>query len=314
MLEIVPVSEFKVEALQVKYPLIDWEIHSEGSRSYWKIIRVGRITQAYQSFEDMLKDFDRKDLDALWRLVKDKFNAVMILMLSTKLQVDEDCKMDRDLVMKIFIEANKPKSKRTGVDVVQRLQGNALRDYCCWIDKGFLGLETPLFATMLVQPQADAEEEDEEDEVPAAPTSPSPTHEPLPHPHEPIPTPPQAQPAPPSSPPQEQPTTASAPDMTLLNTLMKTCTTLSNKVAALKQDKVAQALEIFKLKRREDASKKGEGIIKAIDADEDITLVDIETEVDLDTELQGRIERKDDDNAAAKEVNAAKPTVFDDEE
>nr|GEU57861.1 hypothetical protein [Tanacetum cinerariifolium] len=65
MLEIIPVSEFKVEALQVKYPLIDWEIHYEGSRTYWKIIRVGRITQAYQSFEDMLKDFDREDLDVL---------------------------------------------------------------------------------------------------------------------------------------------------------------------------------------------------------------------------------------------------------
>nr|GEX48702.1 hypothetical protein [Tanacetum cinerariifolium] len=34
MLEIVPVSKFKVEALQVKYHLIDWEIHSEGSRTY----------------------------------------------------------------------------------------------------------------------------------------------------------------------------------------------------------------------------------------------------------------------------------------
>nr|GEY68007.1 reverse transcriptase domain-containing protein [Tanacetum cinerariifolium] len=64
MLEIIPVSEFKIEALQVKYPLIDWEIHFEGSRSYWKIIGVGGITQAYQSFEDMLKDFDREYLDA----------------------------------------------------------------------------------------------------------------------------------------------------------------------------------------------------------------------------------------------------------
>nr|GEU43932.1 putative zinc finger, CCHC-type [Tanacetum cinerariifolium] len=69
MLEIVPVAEFKVEALQVKYPLIDWEIHFEGSRYYWKIIRVGDIIEAYQSFEDMLKGFDREDLDALWRLV-----------------------------------------------------------------------------------------------------------------------------------------------------------------------------------------------------------------------------------------------------
>nr|GEU44856.1 putative ribonuclease H-like domain-containing protein [Tanacetum cinerariifolium] len=65
MLEIVPVTEFKVEALQVKYPLIDWKIHSKGSRTCWKIIRVGGIIQAYQSFEDMLKDFDREDLDVL---------------------------------------------------------------------------------------------------------------------------------------------------------------------------------------------------------------------------------------------------------
>nr|GEV97061.1 hypothetical protein [Tanacetum cinerariifolium] len=77
MLQIVPVSEFKVEALQVKYPLIDWEIHYEGSRSYWKIIRVGEITQAYQSFEDMVKDFSREDLDAMWRLAKEKFSTLM---------------------------------------------------------------------------------------------------------------------------------------------------------------------------------------------------------------------------------------------
>nr|GEU74344.1 reverse transcriptase domain-containing protein [Tanacetum cinerariifolium] len=59
MLEIVLASEFKVEALQVKYPLIDWEILSKRSRSYWKIIRVGGITEAYQSFEDMLKGTHR---------------------------------------------------------------------------------------------------------------------------------------------------------------------------------------------------------------------------------------------------------------
>nr|GEY03253.1 hypothetical protein [Tanacetum cinerariifolium]GEZ79373.1 hypothetical protein [Tanacetum cinerariifolium] len=163
MLEIVLVSEFKVEALQVK---------------------VGEITEAHQSFEDMLKGFDREDLVALWRLVKEKFstavpnvnkekalwvelkrlfepdagdvlwklqrymhypitwklhsncgvhqvssttrrhdmfmltekdyplsNGVMTLMLSIKLQVEEDSEMVRDLVMKIFMEANKPKSR-----------------------------------------------------------------------------------------------------------------------------------------------------------------------------------------------------------
>nr|GEV64610.1 hypothetical protein [Tanacetum cinerariifolium] len=34
MLQIVPMAEFKVEALQFKYPLIDWEIYLKGSRTY----------------------------------------------------------------------------------------------------------------------------------------------------------------------------------------------------------------------------------------------------------------------------------------
>nr|GEZ52130.1 hypothetical protein [Tanacetum cinerariifolium] len=130
------------------------------------------------------------------------------------------------------------------------------------VGKGFSRVETHLFATMLVQPQA-AEEEDGV-AVPNALTPPSPTIEPLPPPQEPITTPPQAQPASPSSPPQEQPTTTYESSMTLLNTLM---------------DKYYP--------------------------------VDIETQADFGVELQGR---KDDDNAATKEVSAAEPTIFDDEE
>ncbi|GJV19158.1 putative ribonuclease H-like domain-containing protein [Tanacetum coccineum] len=182
MLEIVQVEEFRVEALQTKYPIIDWEIRTERSRKYWKIIRVGNITEAYQGFEDMLKAFDREDLDTLWSLIKEKFRsvaptedmeralrvelkriyepdkedtlwklqrymhdpltwrlygscavhhvfstrghciymllekdyplttAVMMLMLSRRLQVEEDSEMARNLVKKIFIEANRSRS------------------------------------------------------------------------------------------------------------------------------------------------------------------------------------------------------------
>nr|GEU93269.1 hypothetical protein [Tanacetum cinerariifolium] len=165
----------------------DKEIHNEGSRTYWKIMRVSGITEAYQSFEDMLKGFNREDLVALWNLVKEKFsstvpnvdkeknlwvklkrlfepdvddvlwklqrhdmimltekdyplsNGVMILMLSAKLQVEEDNEMAKNLVIKIFMEANKPKSKildnpilywccLAKVDAVQRLKENVLRD------------------------------------------------------------------------------------------------------------------------------------------------------------------------------------------
>nr|GEZ28916.1 hypothetical protein [Tanacetum cinerariifolium] len=34
MMQLVPVEEVYVEALQVKHPIIDWEIHSEGQRDY----------------------------------------------------------------------------------------------------------------------------------------------------------------------------------------------------------------------------------------------------------------------------------------
>ncbi|GKA27747.1 hypothetical protein Tco_0713915 [Tanacetum coccineum] len=38
-------ERMNVEALQTKYPIIDWEIYTEGARKYWKIIRVGNHTE-----------------------------------------------------------------------------------------------------------------------------------------------------------------------------------------------------------------------------------------------------------------------------
>nr|GEZ54432.1 hypothetical protein [Tanacetum cinerariifolium] len=62
MMQLVPMEEVYVEALQVKHPIIDWEIHSKGKKYYWKIIRLGGHTTVYQFFVDMLKQFDREDL------------------------------------------------------------------------------------------------------------------------------------------------------------------------------------------------------------------------------------------------------------
>ncbi|GKC19303.1 retrovirus-related pol polyprotein from transposon TNT 1-94, partial [Tanacetum coccineum] len=68
------VEEVYVEALQVKYPIIDWEVYSQDTRRYWKIIRVGNHTEAYQIFAKMLKKFDRDNLVKLWDLVKERFS------------------------------------------------------------------------------------------------------------------------------------------------------------------------------------------------------------------------------------------------
>ncbi|GKB20774.1 hypothetical protein Tco_0854697 [Tanacetum coccineum] len=74
MMMVVPVEEVYVEALQVKYPIIDWEVYSEDTRRYWRIIRVRNHTEAYQIFAEMLKKFDRDDLVKLWDLVKERFS------------------------------------------------------------------------------------------------------------------------------------------------------------------------------------------------------------------------------------------------
>nr|GEW77652.1 uncharacterized mitochondrial protein AtMg00810-like [Tanacetum cinerariifolium] len=93
------------------------------------------------------------------------------------------------------------------------------------IGKGFSGVDTPLFDGMLVPQQVHdvedtAEDEDDDHEVSVEPTLPSPTQE-----H--IPSPPQAQTAQPSSPPPQQPLQTTDISMTLLNTFLETCSTLT---------------------------------------------------------------------------------------
>ena len=76
MMTIIPEEGMNIEALQTKYPIIDWEVYTEETRRYWKITRVVGYTEVYQTFVDMLKGFDRDDLDKLWDLVKEIFSSM----------------------------------------------------------------------------------------------------------------------------------------------------------------------------------------------------------------------------------------------
>nr|GEV24746.1 hypothetical protein [Tanacetum cinerariifolium] len=71
MMQLVPVEDVYVQALQVKHPIIDWKVHSEGERTYWQIMRLGGSTACYQFFVDLLRQLDREDLNQLWALVKE---------------------------------------------------------------------------------------------------------------------------------------------------------------------------------------------------------------------------------------------------
>nr|GFA00215.1 hypothetical protein [Tanacetum cinerariifolium]GFA00640.1 hypothetical protein [Tanacetum cinerariifolium] len=71
MMQLVLVEDVYVQSLQVKHPIIDWKVHTEGQRSYWQIIRLGGNSACYQFFIDLLKQLDREDLNQLWALVKE---------------------------------------------------------------------------------------------------------------------------------------------------------------------------------------------------------------------------------------------------
>nr|GFB54208.1 hypothetical protein [Tanacetum cinerariifolium] len=71
MMQLVPVEDVYVQAFQVKHPIINWKVHTEGQKSYWQIIILGGSSACYQFFVDLLKQLDREDLNQLWALVKD---------------------------------------------------------------------------------------------------------------------------------------------------------------------------------------------------------------------------------------------------
>ncbi|GJV50379.1 hypothetical protein Tco_1440591 [Tanacetum coccineum] len=54
---------------------VDWKIHKEGKKSYYQIIRADRKSQMYLVFSHMLKSFNRKILEDLYKLVKAKYKS-----------------------------------------------------------------------------------------------------------------------------------------------------------------------------------------------------------------------------------------------
>ncbi|GJY04581.1 hypothetical protein Tco_0370521 [Tanacetum coccineum] len=66
------------------------EIYKEGGKSYWNILRVGGKSHMYLLFSQLLRNFDREDLEDLWSLVKAKYG-------STKPMEDMDLLLWNDL-------------------------------------------------------------------------------------------------------------------------------------------------------------------------------------------------------------------------
>nr|GEW58691.1 hypothetical protein [Tanacetum cinerariifolium] len=76
-LQIVPNDEDDVytEAtpLALKVPVVDYQIHTENNKPYYKIIRADGTHQLFLSFLSLLRNFDKEDLEMLWKLVQERF-------------------------------------------------------------------------------------------------------------------------------------------------------------------------------------------------------------------------------------------------
>nr|GEX37970.1 hypothetical protein [Tanacetum cinerariifolium] len=61
--------------LASKVLVVDYQIHHENNKPYYKIIRADGTNKLFLSFITLLKNFDREDLEALWKIVKKRFET-----------------------------------------------------------------------------------------------------------------------------------------------------------------------------------------------------------------------------------------------
>ncbi|GJZ46942.1 hypothetical protein Tco_0600774 [Tanacetum coccineum] len=105
--------------LSVKIPIVDYKIYQEGKKSFFQIIRANGKTQRYLTFSKMLKNFDREDLEVLWRIVKARFKKTKpldymdtFLLLTLKTMFEHHVK-DESIPYYLLVEKMYPLSKHT---------------------------------------------------------------------------------------------------------------------------------------------------------------------------------------------------------
>nr|GFA60691.1 hypothetical protein [Tanacetum cinerariifolium] len=61
--------------LASKVHVVDYQIHHENNKPYYKIIRADGTHKLFLSFITLLNNFDKEDLETLWKLVKERFET-----------------------------------------------------------------------------------------------------------------------------------------------------------------------------------------------------------------------------------------------
>nr|GEY22572.1 hypothetical protein [Tanacetum cinerariifolium] len=56
-------------------PIVDYQVHNVNNKPYYKIIKADETYKLFLSFITLLKNFDREDLETLWKLIKERFKS-----------------------------------------------------------------------------------------------------------------------------------------------------------------------------------------------------------------------------------------------
>ncbi|GKA87898.1 hypothetical protein Tco_0809662 [Tanacetum coccineum] len=77
-LDIIPREEvpMEVESLSTKFPIVDWKtcVLTENFM-YYQVFRGDGSSKNYKVLSEMLEDFDRQDVEELYRLVKERYST-----------------------------------------------------------------------------------------------------------------------------------------------------------------------------------------------------------------------------------------------
>nr|GEW08551.1 putative ribonuclease H-like domain-containing protein [Tanacetum cinerariifolium] len=69
-------KQLKTTPLALKVPVVDYQIHTKNNKPYYKIIRADGTHHLFLSFISLLRNFDREDLEMLWKIVQERFASL----------------------------------------------------------------------------------------------------------------------------------------------------------------------------------------------------------------------------------------------
>ncbi|GKC90512.1 hypothetical protein Tco_1151161 [Tanacetum coccineum] len=74
-------EEFIVHAIPLAVkptPIVGFQIHKAGRQGSYEIIIANRSTKTYTLFSQLIKEFNREDLENLWKLIKTKHGYIRL--------------------------------------------------------------------------------------------------------------------------------------------------------------------------------------------------------------------------------------------